>query len=58
MQEVKASTTLLDKKIFIDARPSIFKMAKKELDIFIIDLELEIRNYYAELKKQEKIRPP
>ena len=47
----------IEKAIFIDSLPSIFKMPKIEFELFINDLELEIRNFYIQQKK-EGIRPP
>ena len=56
MRQIKVDKEI-EKTIFIDSLPSIFKMPKKEFELFINDLELEMRNFYIQ-QKEEEIRPP
>jgi hypothetical protein len=45
-------------KISSNGIPKINNMSKKELDLFISCLELEIRDFHIKEKKQNKNIPP
>lgn len=48
MREIKPTISGIKHKVFINDNPLLSKIPKKEFDLFIATLELEIRDYYKD----------
>ncbi len=48
MREIKPAISGIKHKVFINDYPLLSKIRKKELDLFIATLELEIKEYYKD----------
>lgn len=58
MEKIEISNLQLKRDYYVNGRPSFKEVPKSELNVFIIDLEMQIREYYKDLSTEKDKKPP
>ena len=58
MEKIEISNLQLKRDYYVNGRPTFKEVPKGELNVFIIDLEIQIREYYKSLSTEKDKKPP
>ena len=58
MEKIEISNLQLKRDYYVNGRPTFKEVPKGELNVFIIDLEIQIRDFYKNLSTKKDKKPP